>query len=130
RGNKKKAEKVVLVSASISAMTTISIALASQFKNLTPLFQSIAIILSASLTILVAWDGFYNHKRLWLLQAETVNRLKEINTDIRHLEATGSIKQSTIDQLYIRYKEAFGDFNNQWKELRIDDGSQTNNKKA
>ncbi|KHE91638.1 MAG: hypothetical protein K8F52_07080 [Candidatus Scalindua rubra] len=76
------------------------------------------------MTILAAWDGFYNHKRLWLLQADIVNRLNDIKTDIKHLEASGSSSQEAVNELYSRYKLSFREFNDQWNDLRAEDNSQ------
>jgi len=126
RGNKKKAEYVVVASAVISAVTTISIGLSSLVETWSSIFQGIALILSASLTIIATWDGFYNHKRLWLLQADIVNRLQDIKSDIRHLEANGKPNQQSINDLYSRYKSSFREFNEQWKDLRAEDNSQSN----
>jgi hypothetical protein len=121
RENKKKAELVVLAGAAISALTTIAIGMSSVVPSCSALFQGAALILSASLTILTAWDGLYNHKRLWLLQAGVLNSLYQIQTEIKHLEASGQIDQDAVDALYLRYQAAFDEYNSQWTEMRADD---------
>jgi len=121
RENKKKAEKVVVVSAGLSAVTTLTIALSSIFESMSPLFQTIALLVSGSLTVVTAWDGFYNHKRLWLLQADILNKLYEIDTEIRHHEANNTITQEIVNTLFARYQSAFHEFNAQWKEIRTDE---------
>ena len=121
RGNKKKAEYVVLGSAGISAVTTICIGVTSLAGSWGPIYQSAALILSASLTVLTAWDGLYNHKRLWLMQASIVNNLRQIQTDIRHIEASGDTDPEVLSELYSRYRNAFEEYNAQWSEMRTDD---------
>lgn len=127
--NKKKAEYVVIWSAGISAVTTITIGLSSLVGDWSKLFQGIALTLSASLTVLAAWDGFYNHKRLWLLQADIVNRLSDIKSDIKHLESKSEPGQESVNELYVRYKAAFREFNDQWKDLRAEDNTTQENEK-
>ncbi len=124
RGNKKKAEYVVIASASISAATTLFIGLGSIWDNYVSYYQALALFFSASLTIITAWDGFYNHKRLWLLQADIITRLYDISSDIKHLEASGKPTYESVNELHTRYKAAFREFNEQWKELRAEDSSQ------
>lgn len=121
RGNKKKAEYVVLGSAGISAVTTICIGVTSLANSWAPIYQSAALILSASLTVLTAWDGLYNHKRLWLMQASIVNSLRQIETDIKHVEASGELDSEVLAELYTRYRHAFEEYNTQWSEMRMDD---------
>ena len=123
RGNKKKAEYVVIAAAAISALTTVSIGLISLVSNWSPFFQILALILSASLTVLTAWDGLYNHKRLWLLQAGIVNNLRQIETDLKHVEKLQDVDQNLINELYLRYRNAFEQYNLQWQEMRMDDDS-------
>lgn len=118
--NKKKAEIVVVATATISAATTIAIGLIPLWDRGEAAFRVIALVLSTSLTVLAAWDGLYNHKRLWLLQAEIVNKLYDILDDIKHLEATGAVDQEALNELYVRYKAAFGEFNSQWREMRTE----------
>lgn len=122
RGNKKKAMFVVILSASISASTTVAIGLAAVWSSGSEFFQGSALLLSASLTVLTAWDGLFNHKRLWLLQAGVVNSLYRIQTDVRHLEATDPGNQKAVNELYEKYKSAFAEYNSQWTEMREDEG--------
>ena len=123
RSNKKKAEFVVVSSAAISAATTIAIGLTSLISSWSVVFQSLALMLSASLTILTAWDGLYNHKRLWLIQAGVLNSLYRIQADIRHLEKCDPIDQEAVNELYLRYQAAFDEYNSQWSEMRTDERS-------
>lgn len=121
RGNKRKAELIVVASAAISAVTTISIGLASLVSSQSTCFQIVALAFSTSLSVLTAWDGLYNHKRLWLLQAGVINALYQVQTDIRHLEASNNVDQAAINELYARYKAAFNEYHSQWNEMRTDE---------
>jgi hypothetical protein len=119
KDNKRKADRVVIWGAAISGSTTVAIGLGGLIADYSVYFQAIALLLSASLTVLTAWDGLYNHKRLWNIQASVLNELFQIQTDIRHLEASGAVEQPTVDALYHRYKSAFDEYHAQWQEMRV-----------
>lgn len=119
KDNKNKADRVVFWGAVISGSTTVSIGLGGLLAEDSVYFQALALLLSASLTVLTAWDGLYNHKRLWIIQASVLNELYQIQSDIRHLEASGAVEQSTVDALYQRYQSAFDEYNAQWQEMRV-----------
>lgn len=119
RDNKTKADRVVFWGAVISASTTVSIGLGGLIASGSLFFQGLALLLSASLTVLTAWDGLYNHKRLWIIQASVLNELYQIQTDIRHLEASNALDQNAVNELYDRYQSAFEEYNAQWQEMRV-----------
>lgn len=124
RENKKKAQYVVVGGAAISAFTAISIGMSSLKTEWAVFLQPIALALSSVSTIVVAWDGFYNHKRLWLLHVDIVRSLQDIQTDIRHIEANGNPDQDELNFLYARYKSSIGEFNEQWKDLRTENNDE------
>jgi len=121
RGNKRKAELAVVISASISAATTISIGLSSLIPVCSTIFQSAAMVLSASLTIVIAWGGLHNHKRQWMLQSSVINALYRIQTEIKHLEASPQIDQAAVDTLYGCYRAAIDEYGSQGNDFWGDD---------
>lgn len=125
--NKRKAANIVIAGSVISAVTTILIGISTTISNVayTKIFSVLAIVASSSLAILQAWDGLFNHKRLWAQYADTLNRLYEIETDIRHTKAKAEhdkkeIEQRVIDELYMKYKDILRGTNEQWLKLRIE----------
>jgi len=109
---------VVTYGALISALTTVLIGLSSYLSNFALYFNIAALITSATVTVIQAWDKLFNHKRLWIIQSEVINRLKELNEDLAHLEASDKLGQNEANECYERYKEIMRKWNSDWKELR------------
>ena len=78
-----------------------------------------ALIFSASLTVIQAWDGLFHHKRLWIIQTQALNKFRELNQDLLHIETTNNFEQDLINDCYKRYKEIYTTWNTEWLELRI-----------
>ena len=109
---------VVTYGAVISALTTVLISLSSYLSDYSLYFNIAALITSATVTVIQAWDKLFNHKRLWIIQAEVLNGLKELNEDLAHLEANNKLGQDETNECYERYKEIMRKWNSDWKDLR------------
>lgn len=116
--DKRKTAFVVTFGAVASALTTILIGLSSYLSSYAIYFSIAALITSATVTVIQAWDKLFNHKRLWIIQADVLNGFKELNEDIHHLEAGGKLGQNEINECYDRYKEILKKWNSNWMELR------------
>jgi len=116
--NKKKTHFHVMSTAILSSLTTIMIALSQYASELNVYISAAALFISASLSILTAWDGLYNHKKLWTSYVTALVQLYDLQADIKHLKAKSSIEQNVINILYSRYKGIIGDVNDNWLKLR------------
>jgi hypothetical protein len=116
--DKSKATFSITYGGIVSGLTTIFIGLSSYLSNYAKLFGIIALITSASLTIVQTWDGLFNHKKLWIIQAEALNEFYELRGDLSHLEASGKIDQEAINSCYEKYKQIYRRWNSSWSELR------------
>ena len=116
--NKQKTHFFVMSTAILSSLTTVMIALSQYANSYTVYLSAAALLISASLSILTAWDGLYNHKKLWTSYVTALTQLNELQADIKHLKANGEIEQTITNLLYARYKTIIGEVNENWLKLR------------
>lgn len=125
RTNKKlDKRKILLVTigiAAISALTTTLLGITKfVFHDFENGFNAAALCLSALITVISTWDSIFQHKKLWINSAMTLNELYSLDADIRHVEANGSVDQQLINQFYERYKEIKNRTNQQWSKNHED----------
>ena len=118
--DKTKSTFIVMYGALASGLTTVLIGLSTYaiFGKYTTYFTIAALMISASLTVIQAWDGLFHHKRLWIVQAEALNKFKDLNQDLSHMETTKCFEQEAINECYKRYKEIYKTWNTEWQEMR------------
>jgi len=126
-GNKKKAARVVILSSFISALTTILIGISSIVSSDNPEFSKflniLALITSSSLPILLSWDTFFNHKKLWVQYTDTLTKLYDLEADLKHLRKNSEdkkmeIEQKMVNEFYMRYKDILQNTNQSWIGMR------------
>jgi hypothetical protein len=119
--DKGKATNVAVYVGLVSAVTTISIGTVGFLpKDYEKAFGILSLLASASTTVLLAWDGIFHHKKLWISAVATLNELRSLETDIKHVqtaEQEGST-QDQVNQLYSRFKEILNSTNERWQKIR------------
>ena len=116
---KKKSAFVAVYVGIVSAITTVCIGIVAFLPQSSTLFGIIALVSSASVTVVAAWDGIFRHKKLWITAAMTLDALMELDTDIRHAEKSFSgITQDQTNKFYSRYKQIMRDYNARWYVIR------------
>jgi amino acid transporter len=121
--SKTKSTFIVMYGALASGITTILIGLStySVFGKYTTYLTIAALIVSATLTIVQAWDGLFHHKRLWIIQSEALNKFKNLSQDLSHIESTKQFDQGLINDCYKQYKEIYDTWNSEWYNMRNKD---------
>jgi amino acid transporter len=121
--SKTKSTFIVMYGALASGITTILIGLStySVFGKYTTYLTIAALIVSATLTIVQAWDGLFHHKRLWIIQSEVLNKFKNLSQDLSHIESTKQFDQGLINDCYKQYKEIYDTWNSEWSDMRNKD---------
>ncbi|WP_445536308.1 SLATT domain-containing protein [Acinetobacter sp. G18] len=103
----------------ISALTTFCIGLTPYVsEDYTNFIGGFSLFISASLTVVLAWNGLFNHKSLWINSAIKLSELYDLNTDIKHSESSKSINQNLVNNFYKRYKTIMNDANVRWLKIR------------
>ena len=80
--------------------------------------QVSALLISAILTIVMAWDKLFKHKEVWLISARGVRNFYELNDDIEHAEKTESLTPELLKNFYVRYKSILKEGDKTWDALR------------
>ena len=97
-------------------------------ENVAKLFQNSALVLGAVITVLNAYEAFYDHRSLWIRRTVTLARLTELERDLK-LSVVGTdqnqIDPKTLDKLVERYNRILADDLKAW--LRMREGSTPTN---
>jgi len=116
--NKKKAFLSKILSISFSTLTTILLGWQGLTNPTLTVVKNIALLLSAVVTILSAWESFFNHRELWVRYTSTLTRLKTIQSDLHYLLAGANVNDDKLDELYNRFQAVIDETNASWVALR------------
>lgn len=111
---------------SISSMLGGVIAILLGLK-LGPDFESIAvniaIVLGSAITMISAWEIFWNPKLLWVKYTVTTNELRSLRSDLNYLltKDITRINSREIDAIYERYCIILKETNEAWQKYRSED---------
>lgn len=115
---------LTMLLAILSAVTTVLIGL-GQIYDWQPL-SIIALIISASMTVINAWDGLLNYRSRWVSNNEALMKLYELKSDIEYQNSKKLLPRETsdgfyqnLDKFYQRYKEILQAANESWKTDRL-----------
>lgn len=124
--NKRKAFRIQIATTILSAVSTIVLGLKVEGKEEhTRIF---ALIVSSTITVITAIDAFYNHKRLWLTYADSLNAMYALRYDFDYrLFGTAEITVDELNRFKDRYQEILNNNNEKWMKMRLDDGMEKGN---
>ncbi len=92
------------------------------FHDVSDAFQVLAIVLTALLAIVTAWDGLFRHKALWILNISARNQFFELREDFDHAVATDTLSDEMLIEFYARYKKILKATNDGWVSMRKSEG--------
>ncbi|MDX8347386.1 SLATT domain-containing protein [Cognatiyoonia sp. IB215446] len=118
RLDKKYTTWITLYNAFSGAAITAAIGVSQYVPSLETALQILAILLGATQAIINAYGSLFGHKRLWIIAAQSRRRFFELREDLTHSEKTGNLDESTLSELYERYKDGLKRENSAWDELR------------
>src|SRR5688572_25098428 len=81
--HKKTALTLKVTSVFFAALITIFLGLKSQYTALTTELSNAALVLGAVITVLSAYEAFFDPRALWIRETVTFARLKDIQRDLR-----------------------------------------------
>lgn len=116
--DKKKAKRVTILSASGSAGATMLLALSKFSETLEVWLQSGSLILGTATTIILAWDKLFNHKRLWVISAQTVRQLYRLKERMQHTSETNGMTKEKALAFYQDYCQILADGDKKWDQIR------------
>ena len=122
KGNKNKAFRIYISISILSALITLFVAIENDINEKFDLvIKSTILICSGLTTILAAWEGFFNHKQLWVNYGETSGMLRALQLRIKLLSDEEKKDQELFDRLYQDYQSTLNNNNDKWIQLRSDD---------
>jgi ABC-type bacteriocin/lantibiotic exporter with double-glycine peptidase domain len=119
--DKRKTTFMIAFGGLVSGLTTVLIGLSAYVGELATYFSIAALITSASLTIVQAWDNLFHHKKLWIIQTDALGSFKELKEDISHFETNKNLDQVIFNECYERYKQINKTLLSEWKLMRNKD---------
>jgi hypothetical protein len=83
--------------------------------------KNVVLVLGALTVIANAWDGFYDHRGLWIKRTITVSRLKRLKRDLDFevaMKGAGDLAPGELRALKARLDQVLEDDVNNWIQLR------------
>ena len=105
----------------LAASTVTGVLALGEFGTLEPmaeLFRGVAIVISAALAVITAWDALIKPKRQWVLYVSNRNGLSLLTEDIEHAEKTNTLGDAQLRAFYERYQKILLDSQTKWAEFR------------
>jgi hypothetical protein len=125
RENKKKSFAIYLLIAILTASVTLLVAVGDSIPvqpdcqdELKFWIKLLILILSGLSTVLAAWDGFYNHKQLWINYGETRNKLRALLLQMKLFTEEEKLDMKKVDIIYNEYQSIINSGNDKWIKLR------------
>ncbi|MBD0402978.1 DUF4231 domain-containing protein [Flammeovirga sp. EKP202] len=127
--NKLKSFRIYLGIAIASALITILVAVSNDVPLKYQLHTKIlTLLLSGVTTVLAAWDGFYNHKQLWINYGESRNQLRAIQLKMKMMDEQERNNDKALDTIFNEFQEVMHNGNSNWKSLRMENVDATASK--
>jgi len=79
-----------------------------------------ALVLGAAVTVLSAYDAFFDHRKLWVVRTVTVRRLEELKMDLDFaLAASGPGEHARVTaESFARLRTILAEDRREWAALR------------
>jgi len=117
---KNRAYGIKITSVCFSALITVVLGL-SVSKNLLDLFRNIALILGAAVTIINAVDAFYNYGALWIKNAVTLSKLRELKIKSEMYSAgcqDSDLSEKKINEFIGEFQKILKEDMKEWLRIR------------
>lgn len=101
--HKKTAFRLRIMSVLLAAAITVLLGLKLQNTPLAEYFSNVALILGAAITVLSAYEAFFDPRALWVRETVTFARLKDLQRDLRFW-ASGLDPEAIDVEVLGRYK--------------------------
>ena len=108
-----------LGTAILSAMTTVLIGMSKIYSS-QAWMSALALVTSAGITVISAWDGFFRHKDLWVQKTDSWMSLQNLQSNLQFakLKAGGSLSSEQVDEFFKRFEKIVMAEHELWKRVR------------
>lgn len=101
----------------LAALSTIILGL--NIKFLEEHLRIIALILSGFITILSAYNTFFDNKQMWIAYNNALNEFYKLTFDIEFAESNSSINEDSVKQYKVEYQNILDRLNSSWTNSRL-----------
>jgi len=103
----------------LSAATTVVLGFQGVSSAAIIPMKNAALVLSALVSLLSTWEGFFSHRALWVQYTATLARLQGLRADLRYmLSPQSESKDSALDALHLRLAAILEETNTFWFGMR------------
>lgn len=114
--NRRMALIFTLAPAILSAIATVSIGVSERLS--VKWFIIIALIASASATVLGAWEALFSNRKMWIVAGIALAELAELQSDINYRKKNAAaITQAETDDYHERLKKISQKAENSWQSV-------------
>ena len=122
---RKQQFRFAMATASLSSATTVLIAAEKMLKW--EWLALIALMCSAAITVLAAYDQFLRSRDLWVHKTDTWMALQNLQANLEYAKArTGRFSQKEIDKFYEQFDKVLMAEHDAWKKVRASQSPKTN----
>jgi len=118
---KQQAFRLRIISVFLAAIITVLLGLKLQNVELANGFSNVALVLSAAITVLSAYEAFFDPRSLWVRETVTFARLKDLQRDLRFWTSgldPESINSEALDMFKNRLDSILDDTLKYWMKIR------------
>ena len=118
---KKSAFRLKIVSVFLAAIITVLLGLKLQSTSLTAAISNIALVLSAAITVLSAYEAFFDPRALWVRETITFARLKDLQRDIlfwRSGKDAEDINLEELERFKVKLDQILSDTLKYWMKIK------------
>jgi hypothetical protein len=117
--NRLYAQRYMFWGAVSSTVTTILLGWQGVSGSFMPYLRNTALVCSAGVTILSAFNAFYNHREIWVRYTVAWAQIRSIEKDLAFLVAGDtSDKERRLNELYERFRAVLDEADSSWLEIR------------
>jgi hypothetical protein len=109
--------KISIITALLSAGTTVLISLGETYDWY---YATIALFTSAAITVVAAWNAFFQYRELWIQKTDAWMELSKLQSNIEFAKAKsgGTIPEQDLQRFYERFEAIVMNEHELWKKLR------------
>ena len=118
---RKQQFRFAMATATLSATTTVMIAAEKMLKI--EWFSIVALLCSAAITVVAAYDQFLRSRDLWVQKTDTWMALQNLQANLKYAKArSGTLTQEEVDKFYERFDKILMGEHEAWKKVRSTQG--------
>ena len=118
---KKQALRLRITSVFLAAIITVLLGLKLKNASLAEALSNVALVLSAAITVLSAYEAFNDPRALWVRETVTFARLKDLQRDLRFWakgQDPEAINAEELDRFKVKLDSILQDTLKYWMKIR------------